>query len=103
MILPPVICELITLAANKILIGFWFQITSACSGFRKVYEIGSVFRAEKSNTHRHLTEFTGLDLEMVSGDGNGHGHHVIQLIPANSITSGVVYVTQFHLTSPYSV
>lgn len=23
-----------------------------------------VFRAENSNTHRHLTEFTGLDLEM---------------------------------------
>jgi aspartyl/asparaginyl-tRNA synthetase len=23
-----------------------------------------VFRAEDSNTHRHLTEFTGLDLEM---------------------------------------
>jgi len=30
----------------------------------KVYEIGPVFRAENSNTHRHLTEFTGLDLEM---------------------------------------
>ena len=24
----------------------------------------AVFRAENSNTHRHLTEFTGLDLEM---------------------------------------
>lgn len=23
-----------------------------------------VFRAENSNTHRHLTEFTGLDIEM---------------------------------------
>ena len=30
----------------------------------RVYEIGPVFRAENSNTHRHLTEFTGLDLEM---------------------------------------
>ncbi|KAJ2903877.1 putative aspartyl-trna synthetase protein [Zalerion maritima] len=30
----------------------------------KVYEIGPVFRAENSNTHRHLTEFTGLDIEM---------------------------------------
>ena len=26
-------------------------------------EIGPVFRAENSNTARHLTEFTGLDLE----------------------------------------
>ncbi|RMZ84542.1 hypothetical protein DV737_g1131, partial [Chaetothyriales sp. CBS 132003] len=34
------------------------------SDFERVYEIGAVFRAENSNTHRHLTEFTGLDLEM---------------------------------------
>lgn len=32
--------------------------------FGRVYEIGPVFRAEDSNTHRHLTEYTGLDLEM---------------------------------------
>lgn len=32
--------------------------------FERVYEIGPVFRAENSNTHRHLTEYTGLDLEM---------------------------------------
>ena len=31
---------------------------------RKVFEIGAVFRAENSNTHRHMTEYTGLDLEM---------------------------------------
>lgn len=28
-------------------------------------QIGPVFRAEKSRTHRHLCEFTGLDFEMV--------------------------------------
>ena len=32
--------------------------------FEKVYEIGPVFRAENSNTNRHLCEFTGLDFEM---------------------------------------
>ncbi|KAH6686640.1 aspartyl-tRNA synthetase [Plectosphaerella plurivora] len=32
--------------------------------FGRVYEIGPVFRAENSNTHRHLTEYTGLDIEM---------------------------------------
>lgn len=32
--------------------------------FGGVYEIGPVFRAENSNTHRHLCEFTGLDMEM---------------------------------------
>ena len=33
-------------------------------GFERVYEIGVVFRAENSNTSRHLTEFTGIDFEM---------------------------------------
>jgi aspartyl/asparaginyl-tRNA synthetase len=30
----------------------------------KVFEVGPVFRAENSNTRRHLCEFTGLDVEM---------------------------------------
>jgi aspartyl-tRNA synthetase len=34
------------------------------SGFEKVYEIGPVFRAEKSNTTKHTTEFTGIDFEI---------------------------------------
>jgi aspartyl-tRNA synthetase len=33
--------------------------------FQRVFEIGPVFRAENSHTHRHLCEFTGMDLEMV--------------------------------------
>ncbi|TQV96611.1 hypothetical protein V2A60_003003 [Cordyceps javanica] len=37
----------------------------AVSGdFGRVFEVGPVFRAENSNTHRHLTEYTGLDIEM---------------------------------------
>lgn len=40
------------------------QMTAACSGFDRVFETGPVFRAENSNTRRHLCEFTGLDLEM---------------------------------------
>lgn len=32
--------------------------------FGRVFEIGPVFRAEDSFTHRHLCEFVGLDLEM---------------------------------------
>ncbi|KAG8341761.1 aspartyl-tRNA synthetase [Trypanosoma vivax] len=31
---------------------------------RRVFEVAPVFRAENSNTHRHLTEFVGLDVEM---------------------------------------
>ncbi len=33
-------------------------------GFERVYEIAPVFRAEKSHTSRHVTEFTGVDMEM---------------------------------------
>lgn len=42
-----------------------YKQMSIASGFERVYEVGSVFRAENSNTTRHLTEFMGLDLEMV--------------------------------------
>mmetsp|Transcript_23318 Transcript_23318/g.17748 ORF Transcript_23318/g.17748 Transcript_23318/m.17748 type:complete len:107 (+) Transcript_23318:201-521(+) len=35
-----------------------------CADFQRVFEIGPVFRAEDSNTNRHLCEFTGLDVEM---------------------------------------
>ncbi|MEK6816754.1 MAG: aspartate--tRNA(Asn) ligase [Nanoarchaeota archaeon] len=34
------------------------------SGLERVYEIGTIFRAESSHTTRHLTEFTGVDFEM---------------------------------------
>jgi aspartyl-tRNA synthetase len=30
----------------------------------RVFEIAPVFRAENSNTHRHMCEFTSLDMEM---------------------------------------
>jgi aspartyl-tRNA synthetase len=35
-----------------------------CGDLERVFEIGPVFRAEKSFTNRHLCEFTGLDMEM---------------------------------------
>ena len=41
-----------------------YKQMAICADFEKVFEIGPVFRAEKSFTHRHLTEFTGLDFEM---------------------------------------
>lgn len=37
----------------------------------------AVFRAEDSNTHRHLTEFVGVDLEM---NFNYHYHEVIDVL-----------------------
>jgi aspartyl-tRNA synthetase len=41
-----------------------YKQMSIMADFKRVFEIGAVFRAENSNTYRHLTEFTGLDLEM---------------------------------------
>ena len=41
-----------------------FKQMMVMSDFERVYEIGPVFRAENTNTNRHLCEFTGLDLEM---------------------------------------
>ncbi|CBQ72141.1 related to aspartate-tRNA ligase [Sporisorium reilianum SRZ2] len=41
-----------------------FKQMCIASDFKRVYEIGPVFRAENSNTARHLTEYTGLDIEM---------------------------------------
>lgn len=47
------------------------------SDFERVYEVGPVFRAENSNTHRHLTEYTGLDIEMVIEE---HYHESLEVI-----------------------
>lgn len=45
--------------------------------FGRIYEIGAVFRAENSNTHRHLTEYTGLDLEMAIEE---HYHEMLEAL-----------------------
>jgi nondiscriminating aspartyl-tRNA synthetase len=43
------------------------------SDFDRVFEIGSIFRAEKTFTSRHLCEYIGLDLEMtIRPDKNYH-------------------------------
>jgi nondiscriminating aspartyl-tRNA synthetase len=41
-----------------------YKQAAICGDFNRVFEIGPVFRAEKSVSHRHLCEFTGLDIEM---------------------------------------
>lgn len=55
---------------------FYKQMAIAAD-FEKVFTIGSVFRAEDSNTHRHLCEFVGLDFEMAF---RYHYHEVLDLI-----------------------
>ena len=43
----------------------------------RVFEIGPVFRAEDSNTARHMCEFTGLDFEM---EVREHYHEVLKTL-----------------------
>jgi len=54
-----------------------YKQIAIAADFEKVYTVGAVFRAEDSNTHRHLTEFVGLDLEMAF---NYHYHEVLDVI-----------------------
>lgn len=54
-----------------------YKQMAICSDFGRVFEIGPVFRAENSFTHRHMTEFVGIDLEMAF---NEHYHEVMDLI-----------------------
>ncbi|HEV8354911.1 MAG TPA: aspartate--tRNA(Asn) ligase [bacterium] len=42
----------------------FFKQMAMAAGFDRVFEIGPVFRADPSFTTRHLTEFTGVDVEM---------------------------------------
>lgn len=45
--------------------------------FERVFEVNPVFRAENSNTARHLTEFTGLDMEMAFEENY---HEVVEVL-----------------------
>ena len=54
-----------------------YKQMAIAADFDKVYTVGGVFRAEDSNTHRHLTEFVGLDLEMLF---KYHYHEVVDTI-----------------------
>jgi aspartyl-tRNA synthetase len=42
---------------------FYKQMAMA-AGFERIFEIGPVFRADPSFTARHMTEFTGIDMEI---------------------------------------
>lgn len=54
-----------------------YKQMAIAADFGKVFTIGPVFRAENSNTHRHLTEFVGLDLEMAF---THHYHEAVHVI-----------------------
>ncbi len=58
--------------------------------FEKVFTIGPVFRAEKSHTNRHITEFQGIDLEM----GFIRSFEDIMLAEARALRTVFDYVTE---------
>jgi len=60
-----------------------YKQMAIAADFEKVFSIGPVFRAENSNTHRHLCEFVGLDMEMAF---THHYHEVLYTI-GNLFTS----------------
>lgn len=54
-----------------------YKQMALCGDLDRVFEIGPVFRAEKSFTNRHLCEFTGMDMEMTI---NEHYFEVLDIL-----------------------
>jgi aspartyl-tRNA synthetase len=44
----------------------FYKQMAITGGLERVFEVGPVFRAEKSRSNRHATEFTGFDLEFTN-------------------------------------
>ena len=61
-----------------------YKQMALCGDLQRVFEIGPVFRAENSNTNRHLCEFTGLDMEM---EFKNHYFEVLDVL-----SSALIYI-----------
>merc|ERR1719253_1764720 len=57
-----------------------YKQMAVASDLDRVFEVGPVFRAENSNTRRHLCEFTGLDLEMAIHEHYGEALEVVHAV-----------------------
>ncbi|MCI4355204.1 MAG: aspartate--tRNA(Asn) ligase, partial [Thermoplasmata archaeon] len=55
------------------------------AGFERVFEIGPAFRAEPSDTIRHITEFTSLDAELAYIDGAEEVRHELETVVAGAL------------------
>lgn len=63
---------------------FYKQMAMA-AGLERIFEVGPVFRAEKSFTSRHTTEFTGFDLEFSYIDS----FHDVMKLEENLLKAGL--------------
>ena len=55
------------------------------AGFERIFEIAPAFRAEPSDTVRHITEFTSLDVEMAYIDGAEAIREVLEAMVVGAI------------------
>ena len=70
---------------------FYKQMAMA-SGFDRIFETGPVFRAEKSFTNKHTTEFTGFDLEFSYIDS----HEDVMALEEEMLTYALTEVKEKH-------
>ncbi len=63
---------------------FYKQMAMA-SGLERIFETGPVFRAEKSYTNKHATEFTGFDLEFSYIDSFEDVMHIEEELLAHAL------------------
>ena len=68
---------------------FYKQMAMA-SGFERIFETGPVFRAEKSFTNKHTTEFTGFDLEFSYIDS----HEDVMALEEEMLTAALTAVKE---------
>jgi nondiscriminating aspartyl-tRNA synthetase len=55
------------------------------AGFERVFEIAPAFRAEPSDTVRHITEFTSLDAELAYIDGAEEVQHELESVVVGAL------------------
>ncbi len=65
---------------------FYKQMAMA-AGFERIFETGPVFRAEKSFTNKHTTEFTGFDLEFSYIDSHEDVMHLEEELLCEALTA----------------
>ncbi len=70
---------------------FYKQMAMA-AGFERIFETGPVFRAEKSFTNKHTTEFTGFDLEFSYIDS----FHDVMALEEELLTAALAEVKEKH-------